>query len=357
MSNPTRIAIIGCGAIVQGSHAPVLAKLAAAKRVQVTVCVDPASRQREELLRRFPGATGQMSASDLSCSDLDLALIASPARFHAKQTIDLLESGCPVFCEKPLATNTADAEVMVATARRTGCMLAAGQFRRFFPALQELKTLIEQRTYGRLQSFLVHEGGAFNWPAATPSFFDPDQAGGGVLLDLGIHVLDTLHQWLGNATSVNYFDDAVGGLEANCLLRLKYEDGLEGEVFLSRDSETRNRWELKFEHAHVVWRAGQADRLETRVRGSSQWQNAQFEIESERGRVPADSYDRVFSTQLDDVLNAVVEGRPPRITGESALPALRQIEHCYANREALELPWLSSTEQTALHRNAVPRES
>lgn len=350
MSDPAslQVGIVGCGAIVELSHAPALQALVAAGRIKVTALVDPSGDRRARLGRIFPMARSLAGIDELRPGDLDLALVASPARFHAAQSIQLLGNGVNVLCEKPLAVTTAEAEGMIEAARRADRLLAAGHFRRFFPALQALREYLTSGVFGRLQRFSIQEGGCFGWPAATPSFFDPRQAGGGVWLDLGIHVMDTLAWWLGEATEQRYADDAAGGLEANCRVQLRYAGECEGEVFLSRDAATRNRWELRFERAQVVWQAGRANELETRVAGSDLWQVARFERVGATGRRLGESYDEIFHTQLADVVEAVRLRRSPYVTGESALAAMRAVERGYATRQPLACPWMTGVEQAAM---------
>lgn len=346
-SQIVRVGIVGCGAIVELSHAAALVALARERRVAVTCLVDPSAERRARLSEWFPAARSIATLDMLTTGEIDLALIASPVRFHAAQAVGLLGRGVHVFCEKPLAVSVAEAEAMVAAARSAGRVLAAGQFRRFFPALRAVRETIAAGVFGRLMRVVVHEGGAFDWPAATPSFFDPQQAGGGVLLDLGVHVLDTLNWWLGESVEQRYADDAAGGLEANCRMELRFAGGATGEIFLSRDSTTRQRWELTFERARVVWRAGCSNELETQLAGSQLWQVLRFEWETATGRRAGESYGEIFHTQLADVVAAVTEGRSPHVPGETALAALRMIERAYATRGWLECPWMDELEQVA----------
>lgn len=351
---PTRVAVIGCGAIVERSHAPALAHLAAAGLVRVAALVDPDPTRRQRLAPQFPGARSCADLAELSPGDIDLALVASPARFHAAQTQRLLAQGAHVLCEKPLAVNVAEAEAMVAAARAHERVLAAGQFRRFFPALQLVRDHLVAGTFGALRSIDIREGGPFDWPAASPSFFDRRQAGGGVWLDVGVHVLDTLVWWLGEPSELAYADDAAGGLEANCRARLRHANGVASHLFLSRDSATANRWRLEFERGEVVWRVGHANELELRLAGSATWQIVRTEQETAAGRRAGDNVPDVFVRQLADVIDAARETRAPRVSGAEALRALRLIEHGYATRQLLDSPWLTSAEQAAVRAARLP---
>jgi predicted dehydrogenase len=347
-TDPLKIGLVGCGAIAELAHEPALRTLVAERRVTLAAAIDPDARRRERVAAAFPGARALADLDALRAGEIDLAIVASPVRWHAPQTISLLGRGVHVLCEKPLAASAGEAAAMAAAARDAGRVLAAGQFRRFFPALRAVRELVVTGVFGALGRFTVQEGGAFDWPAATPSFFDPQQAGGGVLLDLGVHVLDTLAWWLGEPLELDYADDAAGGLEANCRMELRFAGGATGAILLSRDAATRQCWELEFERAQVVWRAGRCNELEIRLAGSSLWQVSRFEGDGLAGRRAAvASAGEVFHAQLEDVVRAVAENRPPEVPGEAALPALRAIERAYAARAWLECPWMSEREQAA----------
>jgi len=149
-----------------------------------------------------------------------------------------------------------------------------------------------------------------------------------------VHVLDVLTWWLGEPATLRYADDAEGGLEATCRLQLEYEGGsgrVVGSVLLSRDWKMSNRWTLEFERATVVWRAGEANRLEILPRGAEHWLVSRLEAAG----APGDSYQQAFTRQMLDVIEAVARSRVPRVTGEEARRSLRLIERCYRERTPL----------------------
>jgi predicted dehydrogenase len=65
------------------------------------------------------------------------------------------------------------------------------------------------------------EGGQFDWPVRSTGYFTRAQSGGGVLQDIGTHVLDLLAWWFGEPEALLYEDDAMGGVEANCRIRVR----------------------------------------------------------------------------------------------------------------------------------------
>ena len=71
----------------------------------------------------------------------------------------------------------------------------------------------------------MHQGVIPRWPFATDFLLKKEMAGGGVLADFGVHVLDLLLWWLGDWAEVEYRDDAMGGIESDCEMRLTMRSG------------------------------------------------------------------------------------------------------------------------------------
>ena len=333
---PFPVGLVGCGAVAEFFYAPALQSLERSGHIEVVALTDLDERRRAQLAKLFPRA---QRCDNLSAAlKIRLGIVATPARWHAEHATTLLNAGIGVLCEKPIAATSSEAEAMIAAAREHRAVLAVGLIRRFFPALQTIADLVSHRTFGRARRFTVREGGPFNWPAATPSFFDRAQSGGGVLLDAGVHVLDTLGWWWGEPTELEYADDAAGGVEATCRLGLAFGGGVDsvrGSVLLSRDWKTANVWTVEFEHATVRWRVGHAERLEIKPTGSAHWLVSQLETEARGGRVPADTFAQAFTRQILDVVEAVEQARAPRVDGKEALRSLRLIEQCYRERTPL----------------------
>ncbi len=284
----------------------------------------------------------------------DFVFVASPAGFHADQSIEAMEAGLNVFCEKPMSSTCADAERMIAASRRSDKLLAIGLFRRFFPASLAIRDMVANRTLGQPLRYRIAEGGPFGWPAASATFFQKQHAFGGVLHDLGVHALDLVLHWFGEATEVEYADDAAGGLETNCLVRLKHASGLEGEVRLSRDWNTANRYFIEFERGWIGFSPAKADELEFGLRSCVQvdkdnqekahplaYRMRVCELAQHWGLPSAGTesltYHQCFTEQLAQFMRAINREEPVFVPGEEGIRSLRLIEQCYANRKEMAL--------------------
>jgi predicted dehydrogenase len=347
MHKPRPIVLIGCGAVAQQFYLPALRHLESRGEIKVSSLVDPSSTARNVLAQAFPAATQSTSLAEVARLEGALAIIASPPRFHAEQTEQSFEKGWHVLCEKPMASTTAECERMVAGARAANRLLAVGLYKRFFPASAYIHDLIQHQRLGRLKHFTISEGGPFRWPAATPSFFNKAQTPGGVLLDIGVHVLDLLLWWSGEPARFEYEDDAMGGLETNVRLAIEFANGAEGVVHLSRDWKTRNEYRFQFERGEVRWRVNDANGLIVQLDGSpSALRSALVDPLSTRSESPAlqPSNPQSFIRQIQNV-SAAIDGREALLVpGEEGLRSLRWIEACYRQRTLIDQPWLSEAE-------------
>ncbi len=347
LQSPVSVALVGCGALAELYYAPALAELQRGGRVNVVGLFDPNPASVAKLQKLFPSARAVGAVGDLCGMRPSIGIVASPAKFHAEQTIALLNSGINVLCEKPMASTVAEAEAMNAAALRNNRLLAVGLFRRFFPALQTIRSMVAQGTFGLVRSFTFFEGGPFNWPAASPSFFHKAQAHGGVLLDLGIHVLDLVDWLFGAPSEIRCADDAMGNLEANCTITLKFPAGQVGEIRLSRDTVTENQFTIHFDRGVVRWQVGDANHLRVQFAGvpgelrSEMWETVTGTPVKPR---LAASYHQSFVHQLLNVIAAVRGEGNLMVGGEQGIRSLRHVERCYQQRTLMPMPWLTPRE-------------
>lgn len=180
--------------------------------------------------------------------------------------------------------------------------------------------------------------------------FEKKHSEGGVLLDLGVHVLDLISWWFGEPSEIRYLDDAMGNLEANCQLQLSYPSGVSGEVRLSRDTPFANRYVIAFERGEVSWRVGEANQLDVRfsdtpfqLTGELRHPAANSDHSAPVGPL-ANSYHQSFVSQILNVVAAVRGLEPLQVPVEEALPSQRLIDRCYSNRQQIPMPWLSPAE-------------
>lgn len=332
-TNPKlRLGVIGCGAVASIHHLPAIAS---SERVEATVLVDADAGRAKALAARFGVAE---TATDYRAivGRVDGAVIALPNSLHAPVAVDLLRQGIPVLVEKPMAVNGREADEMIAASEASGAVLAVGLDFRFFDASIFVRDLLRDGLIGPVRRFDLRQGVITRWPFASSFILKKETAGGGVLADFGVHVLDLLLWWLGDWTEVEYWDDAQGGLESDCDIRLTMRSGAIGTVEISRTRNLRNSCIFEGERATLeagVWDSDPLIRLS--IAGS--------EISlAGHARKPGGSgleFREAFIRQIDDFAAAISEGREPFVPGREGRRSLDLIDACYAKRRFLELPW------------------
>lgn len=331
-----RVAVVGCGAAAAYYHLPAIARTLVREQLWL---VDPDRERAASLARRY-GREDQV-AEDYGelLGSIDAAIVAVPNDLHAPVAADLLAHGIHVLCEKPLARTAEEAQAIVETAR-PGTVLAVGHFRRFFASTRLLGDLLEHGLCGRPLSFTAEEGFVYAWGSASAFWLDRARAGGGVLIDLGSHVLDQLLVWFGESLGVRgYEDNAYGGVESDCRLALALADGVTGTVELSRTRELRNSIRIECEGGTVEAPLPHAGSIV-----ASFPDGASYALEVERDKVGRDhGYSAAFEAQLRDFLHAIEHGGRPAATGSDALRVLTLVGECYARRQPLDEPWVFET--------------
>lgn len=337
---PLPVVLVGCGAVSRLFYAPALRALEDAGWLRVTALVDPVEAARHRLSQDFPHADTAATLAEAVAPRCSLAIIASPPRWHAEQALLAFARDWHVLCEKPMAASSAETGRMIADADAAKRLLAIGHYKRFFPSSHFLKYLCGSAApLGALRSFTIAEGGPFTWPAASPGFFQRSETPGGVLLDIGVHVLDHLLGWLGEPDDFSYADDAMGGLEANAVVALRF-GSVTGRVQLSRDWPTAQAYRFVFERGTVGWTVNDANGLSLTLDGLP-WA-LKGTLRDAAGAAATNP--QSFIAQLQQVITAVHSGAPLLVDGREGARALRLIEACYARKQLLPQPWLGATE-------------
>lgn len=191
-----RIGFVGVG-YINGVHAT------AARNVGATLAA--VVNHRPETRAAFARTFGVPRVYDtvealLADGGVDALVVATPNALHARQTIASLAAGVPVLVEKPMAVSPAECEAMLAASQRSGAPLMVAHCWRFDDEVRWLRDhAAAVGAVVRTKGYSVHVGsGPTGW------FVDPALAGGGALVDMGIHAIDTTRFLLGdpNPTSV-----------------------------------------------------------------------------------------------------------------------------------------------------------
>ena len=189
MSERLRIGIVGCGGIANGKHLP---SLKAINRADIVAFCDLIPERAEKACAEY-GAEGAKTYTDyhrlLEDKSIDVVYVLTPNRMHAQVSIDALNAGKHVMCEKPMAKTAADARAMVEAAKKSGKKLTIGYQHRHKPEARYLKSVIERGDLGDIyysHAYAIRRRGTPNWGV----FLNEYEQGGGPLIDIGTHSLD-----------------------------------------------------------------------------------------------------------------------------------------------------------------------
>ena len=197
-----RIGIIGCGGIATTKHMPSLSRVADCE--MVAFC-DIIVERAEKSAKQFgtPDAKVYRDYKELLKDEsIDVVHVCTPNRSHSFITVDALEAGKHVMCEKPMAINSAEAKKMVDAAKRTGKKLTIGYQSRFRDDSLYLKAEAEAGTLGEIyyaKATALRRRAVPTWGV----FLNEYEQGGGPLIDIGTHALD-LTLWTMNNYKPKY---------------------------------------------------------------------------------------------------------------------------------------------------------
>ena len=161
---------------------------------------DPNAGYAQEALQYAKGAKVVDSLSELIENDVDGVIIATPSALHASQSIDALAAGKAVFCQKPLGRDAAEVKGVVEKAQEKDVLLSVDFSYRFTNGIVALKSVLDSGELGDIYGVNLVFHNAYG--PDKPWYFDPKLAGGGCVMDLGVHLVDLL-VWLFNNPDVS----------------------------------------------------------------------------------------------------------------------------------------------------------
>lgn len=184
------VAIIGCGTIANAQHAPCYEKN---PNAYIKYCVDIIPDRADALREKFGGEYALADYKQILCDkELDAVSVCVPNYLHAPISIDFLNAGKSVLCEKPAAMNYEEVMKMQKAADENGCILNIGVVNRYNTAVNKIKELIAQGKIGEIYYTYCSFRTFRSIPGLGGQFTNKKLSGGGVLIDWGVHFLDLI---------------------------------------------------------------------------------------------------------------------------------------------------------------------
>jgi predicted dehydrogenase len=307
-----RVALIGSGWI-QDFHARGVVAYPGAELVAVANHREESARDLAERYGISQVTTDWRSLTGRA--DLDAVVVATPNALHAEQSIAFLEAGKHVLVEKPMAVSVAECDAMIDATARGGASLMVAHCWRFRDEViairdrigaGELGEVVKTRGYG------VHEAwGPKGW------FVDRELAGGGALVDMGVHAIDTARFVLGGPLPERVCA-AVGTRYGT------YDVDDDAILLVGWSNGTNSVIESGWWHPHK-----EGMEADTEVYGTKGYARI-FPREE-----PSADYDHtsqpMYTDQMREFLGAIEEGRPPHPSGEDGRIVMQVVERAYAS--------------------------
>ena len=182
-----RVGMIGAGAIAD-DHCTGVNQYPGAEVVAVA---DVSRVRREAVKQKYNMARAYGKWEDLVADpQIDAVIIALPTALHAPVSVAALKAGKHVLLEKPFALNYREAKQVVDTARRMRRVFMLGMNIRFWPEVQALRAIVERGDLGEIYHAKAYWYRRMGSPKFGTWFVNKKLAGGGCMLDIGVHFLD-----------------------------------------------------------------------------------------------------------------------------------------------------------------------
>jgi UDP-N-acetylglucosamine 3-dehydrogenase len=196
----TRVAVVGVG-VMGKNHVRVYREM---PEVELVAVVDQDQATAEHTGRIYNAPVYSDYCEMVYRERPDAVSVAVPTQGHFSVVKQLLEAGCHVLVEKPIATTLVEVLELIQTAERTGRVLMVGHVERFNPAVIELKRRLEQHELGRV--FQIHARRLGPYPRRIQDV--------GVVMDLATHDLDIMRYLIGSEV-VRVFAETRRELHSN----------------------------------------------------------------------------------------------------------------------------------------------
>ncbi|MDD2533103.1 MAG: Gfo/Idh/MocA family oxidoreductase [Eubacteriales bacterium] len=195
-----KVAIIGCGAIAHKRHA---IEYFNNSNAELVGCFDQQVSRAESLVAAFGGKVYPNVEAIFTDPTIDAVSVCSANAFHAALTIQALNAGKHVLCEKPMATTYADCLAMVSAAEKNGRRILIGHNQRLTATHRKAHDILASGELGNVLSFASTFGhqGPENWSvdhSKNTWFFTKSAAAFGSMADLGIHKIDLIRYLTGS---------------------------------------------------------------------------------------------------------------------------------------------------------------
>ncbi|MGB7201525.1 MAG: Gfo/Idh/MocA family oxidoreductase [Pyrinomonadaceae bacterium] len=309
-----KFGLVGAGGIAQ-AYAQAFNESSCCELIAIADVREDAAAALAEIVNGW-SVTDYTQMSEL---DVDAVIVATPPTTHAEIACFFMERGIPVLCEKPLTTNVADAERMIATAEKASVQFTMASKFRYCDDVVKAKGILASGVLGQV----LHFENAFTAKVDMSKRWNSvaEISGGGVLIDNGTHSVDIIRYFLGGIDSVLAVDaGATQGLsvDENVKMFAKTGDGVTASVDLT--------WGINKELPYFLSIYGTNGTLHIG------WRESKYKLDSSPDwTVFGNGYDKVasFKGKIENFGKALRGKEDLFITPADALASVQVIDAAY----------------------------
>lgn len=329
MSEKTTAGVIGLG--LGKAH---LAGYLADERVEVVGLADLDVGLAERTASEHGVPHAFAAYRDLLALEPDLVSVCLPNFLHAPVTIDGLDAGVHVLCEKPMALNAGQARDMADAARRNGRFLMIALNNRFRTETQILKKLVEQDVLGEIYYAKTGWLRRSGIPGAGTWFTRKAQAGGGPLIDLGVHMIDLTRWLMGNPRPASVVGATYARLSGSVEGEFDVEDlaaafiRFEGDATLVAETSWASHVPGEGSYVKLMGTRGGAEITGNDLTVYTDLHGEQVDITP--AYTPREWSDCI-AAEIAHFVDCIRSGRTPMSTGEQGVEIMQILDGIYAS--------------------------
>jgi len=330
---PIGIGIIGCGT-AGALHAASYSSDIELGRAKLTAACDINENAAKSMANEHNMDAYYTNWQDLlERKDIDAVSICLPHYLHADVTVAAARAQKHVLCEKPMATTLEGCDRMIKATKETGVKLMIAENHRFLPVHTKIKQLVNEGRIGEILVARAFEGvDGFYVSKPNSWHFTPDKAGGGTLLDAGVHRCAVLRWLLGDVEYVRacWLEKLMIKLENraedNAIMLLKFKSGAMAEVVVSDTvvSPPTNRLELYGTEGTILedhaWQKPVMVYSNKPGPWGYEWETPEVEHEPYPGY-----YGISFGNEVKHFVDCILEGKQPEMPGEEGKAAVEMV--------------------------------
>ncbi|MCX6173264.1 MAG: Gfo/Idh/MocA family oxidoreductase [Ignavibacteriales bacterium] len=319
----TKVAVIGLGGIAQLVHLPILSKL---MNVQISAVADRNKNQLNSVGDIFKIEKRYTDHKEmLDKEEIEAVIIATPTNTHLEIALDCLKANKHILIEKPIARSVEEAKQINAASKKYKKQVMVGMNLRYRPDAMLMKSLVNSGELGDICyircGWLRKQSNEQKW------FINKSQSGGGVIIDLGILILD-LALWILNdkkmkSVSVQKFNHNTKDVEDSAIGLIRFDDDrvISFEVSWGLHSE----WD-KF-HLAAFGTEGTAHLNPLRAYKRMESSHIDYTVSNQSNQT--NLFKKSYENELKHFIGVVRENTPVISTGDDAVSLMILLEALY----------------------------